>query len=142
MGKLSDLGRAIGERARAAAAEAEAAQASKITTREGRVSRASWGEMCLQAGALLSTIGAHLLGSAYADAETTAGSEYDRGYEQRRADEAEAAAVRVQPGADVEDQAAVDVEHQDQAAAAGPAAAVWVPTIEGGAGPAAAADGA
>lgn len=147
MGKLSALGRKIGERARAAAAEAEAAQAGKVTTKDYRAARASWGTVLLQLSQLLGTIGASLLTGAYEDAESTVSQEHDRGYEQRRHDEAETRAA-----ADVD-------EHQDQAAdvddhqPAGYAAAAeryedappgvtrtWAPTIEGGAEPAAAAD--
>jgi hypothetical protein len=142
MGKLSELGSWIGERARAAAEDAEAAQAAKVTTRDSRSGRATWGAALLQLSGLLSTIGASLLTGAYEDAESTAAQEHDRGYEQRRHDEAEAAGLRVEP-------AYVD---EDQAAAADPAA-VWaaaekewqdehpgvgvpfVPTIEGGAEP-------
>jgi hypothetical protein len=138
MGKLSALGRAIGERARAAAAQAEADQAAKVTTKDSRAARASWGTALVQLGQLLGTIGAGLLTGAYEDAESTAGQAHDHGNEQRRADEAEAAAMRVQPGL-VDEGQAPDVD-EGQAAAADPSAPAWYPTIEGGAEPAAAAD--
>jgi hypothetical protein len=131
MGKLSELGSWIGERARAAAADAEAAQAAKVTTRDHRAARASWGTALLQLSGLLSTIGASLIAGAYEDAESTAAQEHDRGYAQRAADENESALLREQLR--VDEHQAVDDEHQ--AAAADPSAAAWVPTIEGGAEP-------
>lgn len=142
MNRLSRLGKAIGDRARKAAAEAEAIKAAQITTKDGRASRASWGGILVQLGQLLSSTGAHLLASAYDDAEATVDQAHDRGYEARRADEAEGAELRDlgatvaatfdEPGAG---------EHQDQAPAESyadmppGATRTWAPTIEGGAGP-------
>ncbi len=83
----------LGELARQARSEAEH---RAPTTAEQRAKRARFGKALIQAGSLAQTIGARLVASAHEDAEQAIEAEYDRGYEQRRADELETARLREQ----------------------------------------------